>query len=357
MKKYFIYSLKKNFLILACFTLFCVIMYVVPIATHNYTMWNDSIPTFDNFVRLPNLYYSNISVALGIMSVLIPLFMFSYKMNKRSVDMFYSLPISKKKILAVNFLVGLILMYASYSIAFLWGFITVALKVKRLYLIYYLYLYLASLIPAFITYSFASFIFTRANTFVDGIVSLVGAIFIVVTFVLTLTELADPMKWTTYTDCFLFFPFVPLEEATTAFGSAVISGNVAMWFDSSASWKYQSQSDLCTLISCIMWTLISIAMTIALIITENRSKAENCGQISQSAFCYKIQIPAYTVMLLATAVAGSANFTALCAIIFGAFVMCIIYMRTIKIGWKYTIIMISCAVLGIILGAIAKAIR
>lgn len=336
MKKYFCYLLKKNLLPLACLTLCCVMMYVVPMSINVYSFGND--------VYTSELYYENISIVLGIMSVLIPIYVFSYKMNKRSVDLHYSLPLSKTKILVANFLMGLILLYASYSIAYWWGFITVAIKVKRIFLIYYLYLYLASLIPAFITYSVTAFIFTRANTIIDGIISVAGAMCMLLMAVAMVT-----VVWNLHSfigDVVInYLPFAPLGIVTTQLGDAIWQGNIQNWFLS----DFYDTGMIDFLINGILWTLISIASTIGLILTEKHAKAENCGQISDSIFCYKVQIPAYLVMSVAAAMATSEEIILLCTIVFCACALSVIYKRTFKIGWKYAVVLVACFVSGILL--------
>lgn len=350
MRKYFVYQLKKNLLPLACLTLFCIIMYVLPIASTSYDWWN----TIDGstivphaYYGYPNLHYVNIIIALGMMSVFIPIVMFAYKMNKRSVDMHYSLPISKTKILEVNFLIGLILMYTSYSIAYLLGFILIAVKVQKLYLIYYLYIYLASLIPAFITYAVTSFIFTRANTIIDGIISVAGALFVLALAAAVISEIAFYNVYGVQGYCFL--PFIPLSETANAFGDAIVSNKIDKWLIPSTN--SVGNRDICMLVSCILWLLLSIAATVMLFVTEKNSKAENCNQITESPFCYKVQIPAYLVML--TFFAGD-EFLALCAIVFAVFVWSIIYKRSIKIGWKFGVALITSMLAGILLMAINR---
>ena len=349
MKKYFTYLLKKNLLPLACLTLFCIILYVIPIAVDDYSWWNAG-----NRIYI-ELYHGNISVALAILSVFIPIAMFSYKMDKRSVDMHYSLPVNKTKILASHFLVGLILMYSAYTVAYVWGFATVAMKVQRIHLIYYLYLYLASLVPAFVTYSVTAFIYTRANTVVDGVISVAGALCLMAMAVSTVNEMFYQFNWYPYrTDGSWFFSFTPLARATTVFGDAVKDGYIDRWNFTPESYYYESS--VCLLVGGILWTLLGIGAAAGLILTEKHSKAERCGQISESLFCYKVQLPAYTAMLISTAIPAIGEITIICAIVFAVFVLSIVYKRTIKIGWRFAIVLFACVVLGILLATIPATI-
>lgn len=356
MKNYFKHLLKKNLLPLACLTLFCLVLYVIPISTTSYSYWNDYYPT-DSYPYYyePSLYYSTITVALALLSVFVPIYIFSYKMNRRSVDMYYSLPVSKTKILAVHFLVGLILMYGSYSIAYLLGFILIAAKVRRLYLIYYLCLYLASIVPAFITYAVTAFIYTRANTVIDGIISVAGALCFMAMVVSTLYCLFDYFPWyiSGITGSW-FFTFTPLVQVASVFGKAIKFGSVQLWFTTNNA--YQLGGEISALVGGILWMLIAASATAGLFLAEKNSKAENCGQISDSIFCYRVQIPAYLAMFTLVAWEASSNIVLLCAIAFGAFVLSIIYKRSIKIGWKFLIVLGACIIGGVGVCVITDAI-
>ncbi len=360
MKKYFVHLLKKNLLPLACFTLFCVILYVVNLAVEDYSLCND--------VTYPggkDLGVGNLAIAFGMLSIFIPIYIFSYKMNKRSVDMYYSLPICKKKLLAANFLVGLILLYVPYTFSYLLGFVIIAAKVKRLYLIYYLYLYLASIVPGFILYAVTAFVYTRANTVLDGILFVIGALLLLSIAFLTVYHILRRYDW--YPGGIegeAFLPFTPLSQVIDSFRYSMTKGEIGdKWFTfterelaSPENYRLALSADVCTLVGCILWTLLAIGATVGLFMTEKNSKAENCGQISNSVFGYKVQIPAYTVLLPAFMLGIGGEIFGLCAVAFGVFVLSVIYKRSIKIGWKFAVVLIACLVVGILLYEIPTAI-
>lgn len=355
MKKYFCSLLKKNLIPLACLTLICFAVYVVPVMVKDYSWWH-----YWDYRYESDLYLGFILTALVIMSVLIPIYLLSYKMNKRSVDMYYSLPISKTKILAAHFLVGLVLLYAPYSVAYLWGFVTVVIKTQQLYqqpfLINYLYLYLSSLLPAFILYSVTAFIYTRANTIIDGVICVVGALFLLSMAVSMLDEIGwvDVLKSTSYRNWFDaedFYPFASLIQAANAFGESIAQGiphDYDQWFaNPSRLHEYISM-----IVSDILWALIGIASTIGLFLTEKNAKAENCGQISESIFCFKVLIPAYAAMAMVRALVSAIielqNVALLFAVAFGAYLLSVIYKRTLKIGWRYAIVLGASVIGGIL---------
>ncbi len=350
--------IKKNLLPLACFTLFCVILYVVPIISENYDYWNN-LHDFSSHIS-PKLYCEYIAVALGIMSVMIPIYIFSYKMDRRSVDMYFSLPITRRKIAIVNFFVGLLLMYAAYTIAYILGFITVAFKVKGLELVYYLYIYLALLIPAFILYSVTAFIFTRANTVTDGIISVIGISLLPALILLTCSETISLLSAENlWIDWSTFIPFYPFVDVVSRLSCAISSGKIDYWFSDpmiSPTLKHQYTTDVCSLVGGIFWLAIAVAMTVGLFVSEKNHKAENCGQISESLFCYKLQIPIYTVVFILDSFISGVQQFVICLILFAAFVMSMIYKRSIKIGKKYAITLGACVLGAVIFGLVVIGI-
>ncbi len=345
MKNYFVYLLKKYLLLLACFALLCVIVYVIPITVESYTAWNKQETTY------VDLYYSNISAVLGVMSVLIPIALLSYKMSRRSADMHYSLPIGRRKILCVHFLVGLILLYASYSFAYLWGFIIIAATVRHLQLIYYLYLYLSSLLPALVLYSLTAFLYTRANTMLDGIVIVVSAMCLLPLAFGTTCRIIDPHLPSTAPslDSARLFPFVSLMEATDVLGTAAEGWELRLWFTNFRP-DYIAD-DALTLAGSLFWLIAGAGAAAGLFVTEKTCKAENCGQRTESLFGYKTLLPAYTVFLTAMAFEDAA---VLCIVAFGILVLSVLYKRTIKIGWKFAAVLAACFVAGILLYVIPE---
>lgn len=350
MKKYLKFQLKKNLLPFALLVLFCVIVYVIPLLTQNYSRWNNPSPLPPPGQFIPpvgsggyyervylELYTENILIALGIICVLVPIYMFAYKMNKRSVDMYYSLPISRTKIAAVHFIVGLAYVLAAYTLGYFLGFAVVAVKVKHLYLVNYLFLYLATLIPAFTLYALSAFFYTRANTIVDGVIFIVSgvfALFVAVTILNHLIEIAAPKAVLIDAEGFLIWQ--PLNTIGNFFRNAIKYGitetSYSWTFDPGSPWYEYS---VCALVGAILMTAGAVGATCGMLLTEKNCKAENCGQISNSIFGYKVAIPLYTVALFM--MLGN-EILLLCIFAFAAFVATVVYRRTIKIGKNQAIL-------------------
>ena len=129
MIRYLKYELKKNFWTLVVLTAIAVIVYVVTVSTSKLF----STGTYGIFNQDPQI--SLIYTILGIFCAVVPVLMYSFKMNKRSVDAFYSLPIKKEKMYLVKTLMGLLLVLIPYTIAYWLGFLTIALRENYFHLI------------------------------------------------------------------------------------------------------------------------------------------------------------------------------------------------------------------------------
>lgn len=329
MKKYFIYQLKKSLLPLALLTLFMALVYAVPAATHNYSLWNSS----DNEGRV-NLYTAYALSGLAAMCVVMPFFIFSYKMNKRSVDMYYSLPLSRTKLTAVNFICGFICVYAAFTAGYLLGFIIIAAKVRRLYLITYLWIYIASVIPAFTLYSISSFLYTRANSVVDGIAFVAMGMFSLVAAGGIINSVLEAAGVSYNISAIYFLPGWILNDIGIGLGNRIYNPSYTAWEFDVAYNKWRYLDDIGSLIGGIVTALLAVAAAVGLILSERHAKAENCKQISESVFGYKVMIP---LMMLACAAASGRDIVMLCIIAFGGLIATILYRRTIKIGKKHGI--------------------
>ena len=370
MKNYFQYQFKKHLVPLAVLFFLGVILYVIPIAAENYSIWNSWVselsraPTeemAEELLRKPpyiDLYLDNFFYVIPIMCAAMPIYTFAYKMSKRSADMYYSVPLNKTKLATVHFIVGLATVLAAHSAAYLLGFIVVATKVKGLHLIYYLWIYLASLIPAFCVYTVTAFFYTRANTVIDGIIFAVLALFALGIVALAADHAIEcatfeygPLDWTH------FLTLSPL--------LAVRDGLYDHIFKTDPT-SYWANGDIFNdqLAGCIIIAVIAVGCTIGFFLAEKRGKAENCGQVSESVFGYKLMIPLYTVAMFVSLtrtdtlweeVGIEQSLLGWAAAVFCAFVMTIIYKRNIKIG-KKTLILLTVSIAAGLVASIALLI-
>jgi hypothetical protein len=121
------------------------------------------------YVCDPNLGY--VIGALLLLCYIVPILTYSFKMNKRSVDAYYSLPLRKEKLYFVKTLVGLFLVLAPFTIAYWGGFLTLLCRKGNPYeMIWYVPAYFVFLLLAVFVFGINAFFYTRANRVWDGLV-------------------------------------------------------------------------------------------------------------------------------------------------------------------------------------------
>ncbi len=330
-------------------TAVALIVYVVPIAVHDYDSWNEIyyLEVLEGFGPV-NVYTAEIIAFLIVASLVMPIWSMSYKMNARSCDIYYSLPISRRKLLAVNFFTGFATVIAAYTVAYLIGFFVILGKVEHIHLAHYGWLYFALIVPSFISYATSAFFFTRANRAVDGAVFVVASQFI------------------------LFVAAEFLHVAVINFGGkyGVINGSSYFGF-SPYIWIYDSFVEYLVygyekitaqrlnnnIAGSVIVAAAAIAATAWLFVSEKRAKAENCERISDSIFGYKTLIPYFSVLLyLNYAFENAGSIVATFAVIFiASYAMSALYRRTLKIGKKSLAIIVGCLVAAVIAALIINS--
>ena len=284
----------------------------------------------------------------GVLAAGVPVWVFSYKMKKRSVDLFFSLPLSHTKILAVKYLVGLIAVFAPYVITYWIGAFTVMAKVYDLINAeYYAAHFFASVIPIYMIYSIAAFVFTRANRLEDGIVFIIfwacALVAVVAALDLFLQDVCE--TYCIYTQYYM--PFSALGTVTDAFQNQIVIDDFY-----NRPYFYHNAELTNMIVGSVLNVLLAAGASAGIFLAEKKTRSENVSQISDSWFGYKVMIPLFTVCL--SVYMWETVITGVLLAIF-AFLVTVIYKRTIKIGkWQAIIYGIS-LLAGLILYIICSA--
>ncbi|MCD8371955.1 MAG: hypothetical protein LUD27_01485 [Clostridia bacterium] len=366
MKKYSVYQLKKALLPFAVMAFAGLVLYFIPLTV---------MPDGYNFsTRVENLSYFLMAGAIAA-CMLMPIWSFRYKMNRRSADLYYSLPIKRLHLIIIHYLSGFAAIIAAYTAIFWLGFIVIAAKSAsdglNFSLINMLWLYLVSVVFIYAIYSLYSFAYTRANNVIDGIVFMIFATFAVTVIALLLStviwskqlvEYIYPDGEITYRDSSVYYvsteyymPFMPLSVLTEHFTCLTL--NESSWyFDFSNDTTYRAIDNVNIIISIAVYLLLSAACSAGLILLEKRNKSENCEQNSDSLFGYKVMIPLYEFTLCACIVYGSEILILLITIAAGYFVTAI-WKRSLKIGWKAFIVLDVSVAVGILAGVLIACLH
>ena len=336
-RKYFVYELKKALPAIGSIALIMTAIMVTAVLTSRYG---------GDFGYLrPESGIEAISFMGGALAAVVPIWMFAYKMKKRSVDLYYALPLKRGQVLSAKYLLGLVAVYAPFTLAFWLGTLAAVIKypVNAIASEYYFAAYFASLPAMFCIYAISSFAFTRANRLIDGMAFVVFwmvALYAVIGVICRFVENAasDP-----------FTPIAPLATISNYFAEFVEIPNTL-------GPQYSTEYKINMAVGFTLTGLQTIAATVLLFITERKFKAENIGGISDSPFGYKVMIPLLTVCLLTDIEMIENVYQIFIAVIAAsaAFMLTALYKHTFKIGKIQAIIFASSVVLGVVLSIVAS---
>ena len=182
MKKILLYEGKRILLPLLIFTVLGAALFVIVALNSNFVTGFGYGPTGEPIGREPtNTLVALPGCILGVLCFIVPALQFSYRMNRRSADLWYSLPVRREALTLVRALGGLVLVLVPYTVTFWAGFAAIAASENLFELGQYGVLYAASLPVGIGLFGINAFLYTRANSILDGIIFMLAW-----TFVLTL---------------------------------------------------------------------------------------------------------------------------------------------------------------------------
>lgn len=264
MKKYFRYELKNNILPILIFSIFATLYSVMSLFTFRYGSGAYG-------------FIQNVMAVLPILCFTAPILCFKFKMNKRSVDEFYSLPISREKLYLVKSLVGLCMVCIPFTVSFFITAITVAARSGASDALMGIPLYFLMIPCAVLIFGINSFAFTRANKIIDGMIFISffsTAFMLLILFIARTFSLPSDV----YLGISYWTPSGPLNFVLMEFGLA-------------ASGEGLTMPHFSELIGLIVMVLVGVACWFGLFYIQRFEKAENAEQISTSWFGYKVFIP------------------------------------------------------------------
>ena len=246
------------------------------------------------------------AVLLCVLCTVAPVMQFSYRMKQRSVDLWYSLPITRKQLVLVRTLTGLLLVFVPFTIAYWPGVAIVAMRCNELassvrgfhfQYIHYLSCFAQMLLLGTCLFGVNAFLFTRGNSMFDGIFFILGWAILVPLFVVVLNDdFAFDFYWQgasgrqTWVNSSLFFTYFftysPVAWTGAAFEKLI---TVGAFFD----------NEFHFMVTSILGVLEGAAAYLALFLLADKDKSENVGQISSSRMGYKVLLPALEAGVIA----------------------------------------------------------
>lgn len=334
MKNYIKYQIKSNVFLTVALTVVMTIIYGITCA-------NSVFIRIDDGMAIPrDTPVGTIFAMLAIACYVIPILQFSYKMTKRSTDIFYSLPISKKKLFLSRLISGFVHIIIPFTVAYWVGFVCIACSENNYILGAFVVGYLLGVLFGLTFYVINSFAFFQASNVVDGIVFIAIYSFI---FVLPLFYLLNKIDgFTSYIKDYLF--------VSSPIGAFVFSGNFTNVLAKNNGW-FSFSSDATIYLVFILAIVFAITTFLITFYYSTNDKNENVECKSDSIFGYRTLIPILTV-LISMPTGAEFDFFIFISILLASLIMAVIYKRTIKIGWKWCAICLVATMLGKIIALI-----
>lgn len=335
MKRYFIYELKKSLYATAALAVCACAIFLPTLITDLSEAVQEHIYIGSKHLNVPLLLTLG-----GIMALIVPMWKLSYRFKKRSVDMYFALPLTHTQILIVKLLTGLVSLFAAYTLTFALGAISTALMVSdQIRGGYFILMYLSTVIPLIIIYSLTAFLFSRANRFIDGFAFVFMGGFALFAVILAIRAFFPDIV------PFLYTPYAPLDVVGSYFQDKIIKNTD--YVGRGVAFKANMGVGLA------LTTLLAIGSATYLILGEKYVKAENCEQISSSVFGYKTLLPLWTMVL---SYLSSQTLLLVTIVAASAYAVAVLYKRSVKIGWKEAVIIAAACILGISLFYVSEAV-
>lgn len=296
MKKTFVYELKRCLLPLVIFSAIAVVVSLI--AVLGFSTRSASSGEY-RLYRLDNAGIDVFTVLLCILCTVVPVMQFSYRMGQRSTDLWYSLPVSRRRLALVRVLVGLVMVFVPYTLAYLFGVLTIALRVTQESFVWYVPHFFLSLLLGAGLFGVNSFLFSRANRVMDGILFIAAWACILPLFLALVSGWADDTifsymaegrtrSYKVWNACDSLFTYSPLAWTSAFFERLVVA-------------KQPLNDGMC--VNFALAVAVGVAEMAAaytlLFICADRDKSENADQISSSWWGYKVLIPAYLALAVA----------------------------------------------------------
>lgn len=283
MKKMFLYYFRRRLPAMIILMIAMAVMTIIIQSQSSYINYSQS-----GDYRIETAGQTNpfiyLSIVLSVIVTIIPIMEFSFKMKRRSVDLYYSLPIKRIKLYICKYFVGLaeflILYIPQWLISFIW--LATLPSVSNIYdMSYSIYFMLASLGYGILIYTFLTFFYTMGNTLIDGIIFMALASCFLPTLMNVMYSLILGANYSDRTFYMRwFFIYSPLFDISGKMHSNMIGGT------------YGDINILGIILNIALAILASIAF---FFIHSEKNNAELVGDESDTIFGYKLFIPLYMV--------------------------------------------------------------
>ena len=243
---------------------------------------------YDNYVTYYRTTLEYPVIVLGLLCYIVPVLQFKRFKKRRHLDLYYSVPVSRRELGATHFLVGLITVVVPYTLCYLENFIVMLTRPAGSYdFLPMIGHYFLCLLLGIFSYSLFSFVFNQANTVIDGCIFMVIYSF---AFALLTEPIELLLRNTVNISNFGIEPVTLLGNATLYFENLIELKTVYGY-----SSFYDSYIQIWQIIA---WMIVGVVALILFLLLFGRQPAEKTEEISDSWFGYKVLIPVLAALAM-----------------------------------------------------------
>ena len=297
--KYFLISLKRNIPFVIFNLIIFSLVYIVPLLFILLEKKGNSEPTYPNYNYRYNLStnYGYLITVLAIYAVVGPVICFKYLSNKKQIDTFYSLPLSREKISIVNLLISIICIIVPFTLVYFTGSVMTLIFYPEVQYIYYVVLYFILIAMFVMYYMFNAFFYTRANKVVDGCLTVLFANFTLILIVCVVNQLFTIDFINNDDFYFSFLPFMGFAKYGNYFNNLIVAkynykdymagyNNIKLTYT-----QWYSRIDGPAYSYIIVLSILFVIVTVLFFVLHKKRKPENAGEISNSKFGLQVLTP------------------------------------------------------------------
>ena len=326
MKKYFLYHLRKRLPVFVTFTIILFVIYFFYTVNFKWESYNYG---YSNALTI--IY----PITIGLLAVVVPVIEFTFKMKKITTIHLYSLPLKKSKLYLIRYLVGYLEIAIPFTICYFLSLIVIAASPNNLVFGFFFLYYPAMLIAVFLVYSFYSFVYSRCNILIDGIISMILSTTSTILIAASITKICGSEAYSALWSSFNWSAIQPLALVEIIF-TRLLNYNIRPF-----------ELDL-NILSGIIFCFVDLAMCLLFMILNGDNKAESAAQSSDSWFSYKVLIPLAGLPFAFLNLLAFGGFLSIALTIIFTYLEYALYLRTFKLNEKYWIVFAIVASLEII---------
>ena len=338
--KYYIKNRLNIILILSLFVFLIVFVSLFKAEfVYRYSYYDEMDKLVYN-ISIQNSPLPLLATITSVLSTFVVVFEFYFKMRKVNVDQIYALPIKREKIFLSKLIICVLEVIVPMTVGFIVSYLMIFNKDHLFNLIYFIPYYFGMVFLALILIVSFAFIYTRGNTFFDGIINMVAYSFMLVIVVSLITETFD-ISYRNFGNATSFFIYSPI-SIFSSWMNDLFSGRDYVF-------------KLSSILSYSIYISFGLLSFYLFIVLNKKEPSENSTQISESEFSYKTIIPALSIPFSAISIL-SGGFLALAFSSIFTYLAFVLYRRSFKLTKKEYVFIAIYITIGIIVGVCCKEI-